>query len=269
MDSNHAHRANAPDISVHKEKRSSLIQEEENSPFETTQREELRCTPRILVEKASCDVLATGFCAAVNGIKDCFISLVRIVLKKMIHRRVLQETPSQSFNHCSWSDIFKQSRIGNHQDTVTVLRNRATSAERIQVHSSRSYRRLVAWTYWLIRHHARAHALALRAVIPTSVSGMLAVARRNSMLSILKTVGLIKQSTIVHSAWQICRKMRIIGFKIFCQNVEAHDCADKSSCIQFIWPVLDLQVLERLQASLKHEWCTQRCSHRVISFFQK
>lgn len=68
----------------------------------------MRSMSRNLVKETACDVFATDYYVVNEGIISSSFSFVQNAITEMIHRRVLDETLSSSFNRWSPSDLFMQ-----------------------------------------------------------------------------------------------------------------------------------------------------------------
>lgn len=68
----------------------------------------MRSMSRNLVGKTISDVFATGYCAAIESIKNYSFLVVKSVITEMIHRELPKEMPNQTFNRWLRSDTFTQ-----------------------------------------------------------------------------------------------------------------------------------------------------------------
>lgn len=86
----------------------SLIQIEVRSAAENVRREEMKSMSRNFVDETICDVFATGYCAATEGIRKFSFLFVEKVILRTTHCGALDEILHQRFKLCARSDTFMQ-----------------------------------------------------------------------------------------------------------------------------------------------------------------
>lgn len=121
---NMSKRTDSPVIKISRKELRFLIDVKVGSTVETAQRKEKKSMSTNLVQETVCNVITKGYCAGTYGFKGSSFLFVEKLVTEMIHRGLLNEKPSQSFERWSQWDAFVQAlieKIVSAQDFIAPI----------------------------------------------------------------------------------------------------------------------------------------------------